>query len=332
MTAKYISNKALSALLVACLSLTMFGCQKAAKTKQVGSDYFGYMTIPEGLREATDELIEAEIASGVPAWNYERIDMLFFESEDEEINVSIIVHKVTTFRELYSELQSFTNAIDTGSSQVQTISLAGGQITQVVRTTDSNEAENNYYAEYLLEGSDGLARRISIKSKSEEQQKELMATVEDTYTLPTNLQDVRLPVVGGIEEQVILNHDGVVITLLRYEDIVYMNSYGDKVGNPTVVPSLVFMIDNNSPVGIRVHGERPGENGKYSGNITTVDIPSGRSLAFNLGFNQIPLDDSVTVNIGEAYVKGEIEFSMRVLPVDENRTIVETGTIVLGVK
>ena len=285
-------------MLSLCLVAQLTGCtgssasgNKDEAADRMGDSFLGYLDFPKGWVDVSVSNESAREASSSNSLAAERRNAQYNESSNSScirINVSI---DTGIDEMLYSVKQG---ALDFGGVDFSEalVSLDSGLLDTVYRircTVLSYDGEiAGYLTQYVFTGFDGLVRTISITTLTEELMLEAESIVDSTYTFDCDPSSQQTIIISSVDKQVILDDEGVVITLLGY----YEGSlYGSKVS---------FMVENNSQESIFVGTSQLMINGSYQSDTVIVcpwPIASGETRVFYNYLDSSTLTDESIDNI-----------------------------------
>ena len=258
MVTKGSVKRLLSIVMSLCLASVIVGCEKKASpnpTKQIGDDYFGYLTVPENWIDAMDDWLDIAGSADIPI-ELDFSNMSRYAAPNDDVTIVITVSHSQGMRELLFGLKDYH---ESKADVVQkTINLDNGAITPVNRCSFRDPDDGTFVVEYILEGSDGLARSVMAYAKSEELVKQGVTIIESTYTFKGNppvSHDERPINPNTIEPQIVVDQDGVTITFLSLIEGPGFMSTPDGQGAVVISQKMGIQVENNRQEEIVVTSE-----------------------------------------------------------------------------
>ena len=156
-------------LLSMVLVFQVVGCAKKPDPNQrVGSDRFGYLTIPSDWEESTTGTSGIETAA-------------YYESSYKLI-ITVMVYTAVDLPMAQDNMKRYFTSEGIELSEEVVTSLDSGTLNPVFKTRCYIPASNTYMALYLFNGPDGLARYIGVAATGDDLVEVGIKIVESSYS------------------------------------------------------------------------------------------------------------------------------------------------------
>ena len=305
-------------VLSVCMLVPMVGCSASGASDdkpdvlvEVGDEYYGYLTVPEGW--------ELALPTPSPDGILPAAHVASCASPELDAFVQI---RVLLDTEVEEELYTISQLYFDESGEIladEVITLDSGLLDPVyrVRAFGYGDIEKNivYVTAYTFVGFDGLVRTVLVRATTEEFCMQLESMFEESYSFHCDPSSQPTVNINSVDRQVILDQEGVVITLLGF--------YEAGIARP----KITFQVENNRQETIRTEGASLLINEvSFQDNFLNCyePIAGGETCIYSIWLHLDDLFADRGIDVVE-----RVEFSYIIIDADTKRELFRSDTITI---